>query len=39
MPDRFSSQSLPLGCDTMKNTSLLLLLGNAKRSGVWGKAP
>ena len=39
VPCRLSSQSPALAHNTMKNTSLLLLLGNAKRSGVWGKAP
>jgi hypothetical protein len=38
-PDRLSSQSLPIGFDTMKNTSLSVPLGNAKGTGVWGNAP
>ena len=38
-PDRLSSQSLPIGFDTMKNTSLSFPLGNAKGNGARGKAP
>jgi hypothetical protein len=37
--DRISSQSLPIGFDTMKNTSLSVPLGNAKGTRVWGNAP